>query len=51
MPSIRLRVRAFILGLREFRSAITTNFGPELIRTYDTGRELAHRLTLRRFEQ
>ena len=46
------KIKAFLLGLVEFRSAFTTHFndyGATL--AYDTGRELAHKLTLRRFEQ
>lgn len=50
-PTIRRRLRAFWLGMKEFRSAITTNFGPSLIRTYDRGREFMHVLTLRYYEQ
>lgn len=43
-------VQAFILGLLEFRSSFTTNCGI-YGDAYDTGREIAHRITLRRFEQ
>ena len=46
------KIKAFFLGLVEFRSAFTTHFddyGATL--AYDLGRELAHKLTLRRFEQ
>ena len=43
-------IRAFLLGVREFRSEWTTPVDDDLIETYDRGRELAHRLTLRRFE-
>ena len=42
-------LRAFALGLIEFRSDVTANCaGNE--ETYDWGREIAHRLTLRRYE-
>jgi hypothetical protein len=44
-------IRAFILGLIEFRSSVTTHFDGDLIETYDLGRELAHRFTCRRFEE
>lgn len=45
------KLQAFILGMREFRSSFTTNFDhTELQEAYDSGRELAHRLTLRHFE-
>lgn len=44
------RFLAFLHGLWEFRTDFTTHYGPDLIESYDSGRELAHRLTLRRFE-
>ena len=43
-------LKAFLLGITEFRSDLTTHYGPDLIETYDRGRNLAHFLTLRRFE-
>ncbi len=43
-------IRAFILGLREFRQSTTTHFDEDLIEAYDTGRDLAHRLTFRQYE-
>ncbi|MEI7652612.1 MAG: hypothetical protein WCJ96_11465 [Verrucomicrobiota bacterium] len=43
-------IKAFLLGMREFRIDFTTNPGEDLIPAYDHGRDLAHRLTLRRFE-
>jgi hypothetical protein len=42
-------LKAFLLGMREFRSDFTTNC-PGEEEAYDWGREIAHRLTLRRFE-
>jgi hypothetical protein len=45
------RLRAFALGMFEFRSSLTTHFDGDLIETYDAGRELAHRLTFRHWEQ
>jgi hypothetical protein len=43
------QLKAFLLGLAEFRSSFTTNRdGNES--AYDRGRELAHRVTLRRFD-
>lgn len=42
---------AFLLGMKEFRSAFTTAVMFPLERTYDRGRDFAHALTLRRFEQ
>jgi hypothetical protein len=47
---IYARLRAFILGIREFRLGITTHFDDDLIETYDRGRELAHRITFRRWD-
>jgi len=44
------KLRAFFTGMREFRSGYTTNYCWELMGAYDAGRELAHRLTFRRFE-
>lgn len=45
------QLTAFLLGMWEFRSGFTTNPGDDLIETYDWGREWAHRLTLRFFEE
>ncbi len=45
------KTRIFLLGMREFRNVITTHFDEPEIETYDRGRELAHRLTLRWFER
>ena len=44
------KLRAFILGIIEFRSDITTHFDESLIEAYDTGREFAHVVTLRYFD-
>lgn len=43
-------IRIFLLGMWEFRSMCTTHFDYPEIEVYDSGRELAHRLTFRRFE-
>lgn len=45
------RIRAFLLGVVEFRSMYTTHFSrySEML-AYDSGRDLAHRLTFRKFE-
>lgn len=48
---MKAKFLAFFKGMREFRSSVTTHYGPSLIESYDSGRELAHRLTLRRYEQ
>lgn len=43
---------AFALGLIEFRQSVTTHFAREHQRAaYEHGRELAHKLTLRAFEE
>jgi hypothetical protein len=47
----RTRARAFILGVAEFRTDVTTHCGYPLDETYDVGRDLAHRLTLRYFDR
>jgi len=44
------KVRAFLLGVREFRRDLTTHFGEDLIEVYDRGREFAHKVTLRRWD-
>ena len=46
-----MKLLAFITGMIEFKSDLTTNFNSDLIETYDQGRELMHRLTCRRYEQ
>lgn len=43
---------AFVNGVREFRSDVTTSYDDYgLLVAYDTGRELAHRVTCRRWDQ
>lgn len=44
------KIKAFILGMTEFRCDITTHFDDDLIEVYDAGRELAHKITMRKFE-
>ena len=45
------RLAAFLKGVREFRDAFTTHYDDlALADTYDAGREFAHRLTLRHFD-
>lgn len=44
-------VRAFVWGVIEFRSSLTRHYeSPRKAEAYDLGRELAHLLTLRRYE-
>lgn len=45
------RIHAFLLGMAEFRSSFTTRLSGDLLETYDSGRDLAHRLTLRQFDE
>lgn len=46
-----LRTRAFLLGMWEFRLCSTQGYEDyELLLAYDRGREWAHRLTLRLFD-
>lgn len=45
------KIRAFVLGVREFRLGSTTHFEDyDLLCTYDRGRDLAHRVTLRHWD-
>ena len=45
-----MKIKAFILGMIEFRSDVTTHFDGDSIEMYDAGREFMHRLTMRQFE-
>ena len=45
-----MKIKAFLLGMKEFRQNSTTNFDDHLMESYDWGREIAHRLTFRKFE-
>ena len=51
----KAQIVAFIWGVREFRSAFTKGYpgdaDPDLNDAYDWGREWAHRLTLRRYDE
>lgn len=45
------RLAAFLRGAAEFRSAVTPHYDDQgLVYAYDVGRDLAHRCTLRRYE-
>lgn len=51
MQQAFLHLKAFFLGMTEFRTSWTTSYDDDaLMETYDRGRELAHALTFRRFE-
>ena len=44
-------IRAYVMGLYEFRRMFTTSFDTnEEYKYYDRGRDLAHALTLRHFD-
>lgn len=44
-------VKAFLLGMYEFRRSFTQGYESYSLReSYDKGRDLAHALTLRRYE-
>lgn len=44
-------IQAFLLGMYEFRLSFTTHFEDyDLMNAYDSGRELAHCVTFRRYE-
>jgi hypothetical protein len=45
------KIKAFLLGIWEFRQDMTTHFDYPLIESYDAGRELAHILTFRYFDE
>lgn len=45
-------IKAYLLGMREFRLSMTTGYDNEHLReAYDKGRDMAHRLTLRYYEE
>lgn len=44
------RLLAFFWGMREFRLDLTRHYDGDLIESYDTGREWAHRLTFRHYD-
>lgn len=45
------KVKAFLQGMWEFRLSFTTHYDDyALVTAYDQGRELAHKLTLRKFD-
>jgi hypothetical protein len=44
------KVKIFLLGVWEFRRNVTTSFDDKEINVYDRGREFAHRITFRFFE-
>lgn len=44
------KIKIFLLGMWEFRMNSTTHFDEPEIETYDAGRDFAHRITLRKFE-
>lgn len=45
-----VKIKTYLLGMKEFRLNYTNNPGEDLIETYDAGRDMAHRLTLRKWD-
>ena len=43
--------KAFLLGVIEFRNSLTTRLDDPLDLSYEHGREIAHRLSFRVFDQ
>lgn len=51
MKRVFKKLAAFVNGIKEFRQAFTTHYPDySLLQAYDSGREMAHRLTLRHFD-
>lgn len=45
-------IKAYWLGMREFRLSMTTGYEDERLReTYDKGRDMAYRLTFRYYDE
>lgn len=44
-------VKAYLLGVWQFRTNWTTHVAYEYARSYDAGRDIAHWLTFRKYEQ
>lgn len=50
-PERTTMLKAFLLGVIEFRRSLTTSFEDyELLEAYDRGRDLAHRITFRHWD-
>ena len=45
-----MKLKIFIMGMIEFRYNSTTSFPKEFMEIYDSGRELMHKITFRKFE-
>lgn len=51
LENAKASAKAFLLGMAEFRSDLTTSFEDyDLLLAYDRGRDLAHKLTFRRWD-
>jgi len=48
--SIFQHIYWYIIAMIEFRSMVTTSHPDEFMFTYDKGRDMAHKLTLRYFD-
>ena len=44
------KIKVYFLGMKEFRLGVTTHFDFPLIESYDSGREMAHKLTFRKWD-
>lgn len=44
------QLKAFLWGMWEFRRSFTRHYGGDLIEYYDSGRDLAHLITLRKWD-
>lgn len=44
-------MKYFIMGILEFRSSFTTSVPDEHLETYDKGRDFAHKITLRVYDE
>lgn len=45
------KIRAYLLGMREYRLSWTTSYSDDdLMEAYDAGRDMAHRLTFRVYD-
>jgi len=44
------KISAYLRGMVEFRTGFAMHYNWELLHYYDMGRDLMHKLTLRKFE-
>lgn len=48
--TVMKKLQAFLLGIREFRSDVTTNLDSAYGHNYDKGRDFAHQITMRKWD-